>query len=382
MVLSWQLCTDPPRLRRPRPLPGTWSKRQQPRRGRVTHQGCTALREACATSRLSSRRKPTALPASSACFQVRMSCATRRAEGPRDGVGVGGVVSGGGGGGGGGLCGPGMRVQPLLHCCTRPALAWPRGASGQESSLPSCPPARRAHRQAVADDDLVHAGHVGGVGGVKLGSGDPLVGHEDCARLEHAEHLAIHLRGSRGGTHPSAGEKVGAASSAWLSGVHSKGGSGAGAEAGGPVMQPPSHLPTPHPHPRAARTPPAVPAPGLPPPGRSRLGNEPRRVCSQHMRARCRHDAAWCTARPPPAAPAASPTAPAPAWGRGRWPPLRTRRQRWPPQRASPESCLAPPCTAPRGPAQQHSGRCARMSGRWRRERDGRHLPLCCCLPP
>ena len=36
------------------------------------HQGCTAPLDACATSRLSSSLNPTALPASSACFQDRM----------------------------------------------------------------------------------------------------------------------------------------------------------------------------------------------------------------------------------------------------------------------------------------------------------------------
>ena len=58
-----------------------------------------------------------------------------------------------------------------------------------------------AHRQAVAEVNLINDAHMIGVGRVELGCGHPLVRHEEAARLQYAEDLAIHaleLRMERG----------------------------------------------------------------------------------------------------------------------------------------------------------------------------------------
>ncbi len=59
----------------------------------------------------------------------------------------------------------------------------------------------------------------------------------------------------------------------------------------------------------------------------------------------------------PPARPRHLNLPPAPAWGRGRWPPWRMQHQRCLLQRACPGSCPVPPCTAPPGPAGTAAGR-------------------------
>lgn len=148
------------------------------------YQGLTAAALASATSRESSRRKPTALPASSACFHVRMSCGH---HGRGMGRGAGWELVGWSAGGwmGGEWAALGGATACWCGCTCRAAGrggggALKRGVGSAPScrSGPPCRPApcgRPAHRQAVADDDLVHAGHVAGVGGVVPRGRHPLV---------------------------------------------------------------------------------------------------------------------------------------------------------------------------------------------------------------